>query len=109
MPVESWTQPDDVAALAAEAKAQIDAVLTRLDEAERDAFWASIGKCYNTPYNDPKPRKLVRSETLAVPQPCPVTEAAPVTPHPVTPHLPHIASLVAMTQTVPFAAEHHAG
>ncbi len=58
MPVESWMKPEDAPALAAEATARIDAVLTRLPEADRAAFWSSIRKCYNTPYNDPKPRAL---------------------------------------------------
>lgn len=58
MPVESWMNPEDTAALAAEATTLIDTVLARLPEADRAAFWASIRKCYNTPYNDPKPRAL---------------------------------------------------
>ncbi|CAA2100506.1 hypothetical protein MBUL_00704 [Methylobacterium bullatum] len=58
MPVESWMNPEDTAALAAEATTLIDAVLAHLPEADRAAFWASIRKCYNTPYNDPKPRAL---------------------------------------------------
>lgn len=60
MPAESWIAPDDVPALAVEATALIDATLRRLPEADRVAFWASVRKCYNTPYNDPKPRALPR-------------------------------------------------
>ena len=60
MPAESRIAPDDVPALAAEATALIDAALSRLPEADRAAFWASVRKCYNTPYNDPKPRALPR-------------------------------------------------
>jgi len=72
MPVESWMMPDDVPGLAAQAMDRIDAVLARLGEAERVAFWASVRKCYNTPYNDPKPRALptlqaLTSEMRAVP------------------------------------------
>lgn len=100
MPVESWIAPDDVPALAAEAKVQIEAALGRLDEAERASFWASIRKCYNTPYNDPKPRKLVRGETIAAP---PVAVAA------VPPLDSDIAALVAMAPPAGFGPEHHVG
>ena len=65
MPVESWMNPEDTAALAAEATTLIDTVLARLPEADRAAFWASIRKCYNTPYNDPKPRKLPTTQAAA--------------------------------------------
>ncbi|WP_027171054.1 hypothetical protein [Methylobacterium sp. 10] len=58
MPVESWMNPEETAALAADATTVIDSVLARLPESDRAAFWASIRKCYNTPYNDPKPRAL---------------------------------------------------
>ncbi|WP_019906634.1 hypothetical protein [Methylobacterium sp. 77] len=58
MPVESWIKPEDTPALAAHATSLIDSVLSRLPEADRMAFWASIRKCYNTPYNDPTPRAL---------------------------------------------------
>lgn len=63
MPVESWMTPEDTAALAAQAMSLIDASLSRLSDQERDAFWASVRKCYNTPYNDPKPRALPRLQT----------------------------------------------
>ena len=53
MNVESWITVEETPALAAEAMAVIDARLGRLTDAERDAFWASIRKAYNTPYNDP--------------------------------------------------------
>ncbi|WP_431311025.1 hypothetical protein [Methylobacterium nigriterrae] len=69
MPVESWITPEETPALAAAATAQIDAILSDLSAAERDAFWTSVRKCYNTPYNDPLPRKR--------PQPQP-DEPAPV-------------------------------
>lgn len=61
MPADSRIAPDDVPALAAEAIQRIDAVLGRLTDTDRDAFWASVRKCYNTPYNDPKPRPLPRA------------------------------------------------
>ncbi|ABY31677.1 hypothetical protein [Methylorubrum extorquens] len=54
MNVESWITVEETPALAAEAMAVIDARLARLTDAERGAFWASIRKAYNTPYNDPE-------------------------------------------------------
>jgi hypothetical protein len=57
MPVESCITPEEAPALAAAATAAIDAALSGLSEAQRDAFWTSVRKCYNTPYNDPPPRK----------------------------------------------------
>ena len=68
MNVESWITVEETPALAAEAMAVIDARLARLTDAERGAFWASIRKAYNTPYNDPVKKP-------AVPQP---VEPAPV-------------------------------
>ncbi len=58
MPVESCLPPEETDALAAQATALIDAALGRLPPEARAAFWASVRKCYNTPYNDPKPRPL---------------------------------------------------
>ena len=49
--VESWITPEETPALAAEATLLIDARLARLSEDQRLAFWASIRKAYNTPYN----------------------------------------------------------
>jgi hypothetical protein len=57
MPVESWITPEEAPALAAAAITKIEAALSGLSEAQRDAFWNSVRKCYNTPYNDPPPRK----------------------------------------------------
>ncbi|KAB1073391.1 hypothetical protein [Methylobacterium planeticum] len=57
MPVESWITPEEIPALAAAAAAAIDVALSGLGEAQREAFWHSVRKCYNTPYNDPPPRK----------------------------------------------------
>lgn len=74
MPVESWLAPEETAACAAEATALIDATLSRLPAQERDAFWASVRKCYNTPYNDPKPRALPRLRSVQPPE----AEPAPV-------------------------------
>ncbi|WP_187273053.1 hypothetical protein [Methylobacterium sp. WL69] len=65
MPVESCLSPDDTPVFAAHATAHIDATLDRLGEAERAAFWASVRKCYNTPYNDPKPRPLPATALIA--------------------------------------------
>lgn len=53
MNVESWISVEETPALAEAAMAVIDARLARFTEAERLAFWASIRKAYNTPYNDP--------------------------------------------------------
>ena len=80
MNVESWITVEETPALAAQATALIDARLARLTDAERDAFWASIRKAYNTPYNDPaKPA-----------QPKPVEPAPPGAPTAVEIHLPEI-------------------
>ena len=91
MPVESWITPEEVPALAAAATAAIDAALSALSEAQREAFWNSVRKCYNTPYNEPPPRKRTfavsaviadfraRLPTPAAPVPAPIqagTEAA---------------------------------
>ncbi|MEA1831433.1 hypothetical protein U8607_04990 [Methylobacterium durans] len=57
MPLESCITPDETAALAAAARAQIDAALTGHPSTDREAYWASVRKAYNTPYNDPPPRK----------------------------------------------------
>lgn len=80
MNVESWITVEETPALAAQATALIDARLACLTDAERDAFWASIRKAYNTPYNDPaKPA-----------QPKPVEPAPGAAPTAVEIHLPEI-------------------
>lgn len=80
MNVESWITVEETPALAAEAMAVIDARLARLTDAERGAFWASIRKAYNTPYNDPvKPA-----------QPNPVEPAPGAAPTAVEIRLPEI-------------------
>lgn len=56
MPVESWIEPSEAQAMAATATAMIDAALTGSGLA-REAYWAAVRKGYNTPYNDPAPRK----------------------------------------------------
>jgi hypothetical protein len=89
MPVESWITPEEAPALAAAAIAEIDAAISALSEAQREAFWTSVRKCYNTPYNDPPPRKRTfavsavieacRARLPATPVPAPMqagTEAA---------------------------------
>ena len=105
MPAESWIAPDDVPALAAEATALIDATLSRLPEADRAAFWASVRKCYNTPYNDPKPRALPRvqmPEASAAAGPA-SAESSPLP----TLTVPALASVMAALPGV-FSAEPHA-
>ncbi len=67
MVVESRITPEDTPALAAAATAMIDAHLARFSETERAAFWASIRKAYNTPYNPPeKPAKIVQVTPVTV-------------------------------------------
>ena len=106
MPPDSWIAPDDVAACAADAIARIDGTLSRLTEADRDAFWASVRKCYNTPYNDPKPRALPRAQ---VPLAEPAAREAPRAPPPVEP-APLSALAAAVLATLPgaFTTEPHA-
>ena len=53
MNVESWITVEETPALAQAAMEAINGRLARLSDAERSAFWASIRKAYNTPYNDP--------------------------------------------------------
>jgi hypothetical protein len=53
MNVESWITVEETPALAQAAREAIEARLARFPVAQRDAFWASIVKAYNTPYNDP--------------------------------------------------------
>ncbi|WP_132255882.1 hypothetical protein [Methylobacterium segetis] len=67
MPLESWITPDETDALAAAARAQIDAALTGHPSTDREAYWASVRKAYNTPYNDPAPRKRPAVEIPAPP------------------------------------------
>ncbi|KQT73705.1 hypothetical protein ASG51_09645 [Methylobacterium sp. Leaf465] len=105
MPAESRIAPDDVPALAAEATALIDAALSRLPEADRAAFWASVRKCYNTPYNDPEPRALTRVQRLAAFE---ATGPDPAeSPTLSTLAAPALASVMAALPGV-FAAEPHA-
>ena len=68
MNVESWITVEETPALAAQAMAVIDARLARLTDAERGAFWASIRKAYNTPYNDPaKPAQPKPADPVSAP------------------------------------------
>lgn len=65
MAVESWITPEETPALAAEATALIDLRLAHVSEQARAAFWTSIRKAYNTPYNTP--HKGEASEDLVIP------------------------------------------
>lgn len=56
MAVESWITPEETPALAEAATAMIEDRLSRFPSAQREAYWASIRKCYNTPYNPPAPK-----------------------------------------------------
>lgn len=68
MSIESWMNPDEVADLAAHARAMIDAALVGTD-LSRDAYWSAVRKGYNTPYNDPQQRRALPG---GAPQPAPM-------------------------------------
>ncbi|ACA18670.1 hypothetical protein M446_4327 [Methylobacterium sp. 4-46] len=42
----------DPNSLAAAGEAALNEALSRLPQAEREAYWASVRRCYNAPYND---------------------------------------------------------
>ena len=107
MPADSRIAPDDVPALAAEAIQRIDAVLGRLTDTDRDAFWASVRKCYNTPYNDPKPRPLPRAPEVEKTAP---EQALPVGAPGADGNLGTVlaAALAAIPMPAGFAPEAHA-
>ncbi|MGY2046996.1 hypothetical protein [Methylobacterium sp. JK268] len=50
MPSIDHAIPDQTDLAAGEAA--LNAALSRLPQAERDAYWASVRRCYNAPYND---------------------------------------------------------
>lgn len=106
MPVESWIAPEDAPALAAEASALIDAVLAARGDIAHDVYWATIRKAYNTPYNDPKPRKLVGLGLKSPAAPAPVAEPVSLTVEIPVPPLP-VAAMALAQQAVPL--EIHAG
>lgn len=91
MNVESWITVEETPALAQAAREAIDARLARLSDTERNTFWASIRKAYNTPYNDPVKQ--------------------PVAPKPIEPaplvalHLPEIDLPAAALASATLAAE----
>ncbi|GBU17374.1 MULTISPECIES: hypothetical protein [Methylobacterium] len=87
MPLDSSIQPEDTSALAAAASQMIDAVLDARGAIGREAFWATIRKAYNTPYNDPPPKaRPAPAPEAPAPQPMPA-EIAAVLP------LPELAAL----------------
>ncbi|KQU01017.1 hypothetical protein ASG60_18970 [Methylobacterium sp. Leaf469] len=109
MPVESWITPDDTPVFAAQATDRIDVALARLGEAERAAFWASVRKCYNTPYNDPKPRRLPTVQiTAPVPSPPPVQSIAQAQTIPLERPMPGRDVPMAAMPVPSFAIEAHA-
>ncbi len=61
MAVESWITPEETPALAEAATAMIEDRLSRFSKPERDAYWASIRKCYNTPYNPPASKRTAKA------------------------------------------------
>lgn len=112
MPVESWMKPEDAPAFAAEATALIDAVLARLLEADRAAFWASIRKCYNTPYNAPSPRMLPVRDVMEAAATAPHTAASITDLSPVETEIadaPRVEMAIgAILSTPPFGSDPHA-
>jgi hypothetical protein len=64
MAVESWITPEETPALAEAATAMIEDRLSRFSKPERDAYWASIRKCYNTPYNPPASKRSAKPVAL---------------------------------------------
>lgn len=78
MAIESWITPEETPALAEAATAVIEERLDRFGPAARAAYWASVRKCYNTPYNPPVPKAVAvaaarRSEVVI-----PLIDAAPI-------------------------------
>ncbi|RVU15324.1 hypothetical protein [Methylobacterium oryzihabitans] len=51
----------------AAGEAALNAALSRLPPAEREAYWASVRRCYNAPYNDavPKAARAAAPDALA--------------------------------------------
>lgn len=70
--VESWITPEETPALAEAATDFIEERLSRFSPTERAAYWHSVRKCYNTPYNDPAPRSV----KLPVANRAPVADSA---------------------------------
>lgn len=48
--------PANLQGLEAAGEAALNAALSRLSPTERDAYWASVRRCYNAPYNDAAPK-----------------------------------------------------
>ncbi|GJD47317.1 hypothetical protein OPKNFCMD_0023 [Methylobacterium crusticola] len=48
--------PDPLRGLAAAGEAALNAALSRLPATEREAYWASVRRCYNAPYNEAAPK-----------------------------------------------------
>ncbi|MCE4223029.1 hypothetical protein HCU64_04635 [Methylobacterium sp. C25] len=66
MAVESWITPEETPALAEAAKAVIECRLSRISAAEREAYWASIRKAYNTPYNPPVSKRAQAAQVSVI-------------------------------------------
>ncbi|WP_232631926.1 hypothetical protein [Methylobacterium sp. Leaf118] len=97
MNVESWITVEETPALAQAAREAIDGRLARFTDAERAAFWASIRKAYNTPYNDPvKP---------AAPKPADPVPTAAVEIHLSAPGLAEMALPLAAIASAALVAE----
>ena len=107
MNVESWITVEETPALAQAAKEAIDGRLARFTDAQRAAFWASIRKAYNTPYNDPvKPAAPKPAAPKPVePVPAPAVEIHLTVPAIPAPDLSEIALPVAAIASAALAAE----
>ncbi|GLS46033.1 hypothetical protein [Methylobacterium brachythecii] len=66
MAVESWITPEETPALAEAAMAVIEGRLSRISATEREAYWASIRKAYNTPYNPPASKRSAKTAQVSV-------------------------------------------
>ncbi|GEP09545.1 hypothetical protein [Methylobacterium gnaphalii] len=66
MAIESWITPEETPALAEAAMAVIEGRLSRFSALEREAYWASIRKAYNTPYNPPVSKRTAKAAQVPV-------------------------------------------
>ena len=100
MPIESWTNPADDPHLAAHATAMIDAALVGTGLA-REAYWAAVRKGYNTPYNDPPPKRAAPADPDAAAMPDVVAVATVAKPADAVPlPLAAIAAMAVETRAV---------
>ena len=67
MVVGSRTTLTDVQALTLAARTALDAALDHLGEAERAAYWASVTKCFNAPYQEDGHRRRAAADAPDIP------------------------------------------